>query len=172
MYAIILAMQVAVIADSHDNLNMIHRAVQFANQRQCQALLVLGDLVSPFAMTALKAFQGRIYGVYGNNDGDRLRLQQAANLIGADFTADPRCLELDGKRILMMHEPFLLEEAAASGRYDYVLYGHLHKIDQRQLGACRIVNPGELGGWLSQASLVLLDLDRGTTEAIHLDRGQ
>lgn len=163
-------MQVAVVSDSHDNLNMIRRAVQLANDRACEALIVLGDLCSPFALSAFKPFRGLIYGVYGNNDGDRLRLQQTASTLGADFSADPRSLELDGKRFFLMHEPFLLEEAAQSGRYDYILYGHLHKLDDRTFDTCRILSPGELGGWLGQATMMIVHTQENRIEQITLNR--
>lgn len=143
-----------------------------ANQKDCEALFVLGDLVSPFAMTALNSFRGRVFGVYGNNDGDRLRLQQAANSIGADFSADPRSLSLNGHRFLMMHEPFLIDEAAESGRYDYVMFGHLHEVVQRRVGQCQILNPGELGGWLGKSTMMLIDLEAQRAEVLTLERGQ
>ena len=127
-----IAMHIAIVADSHDHLDMIRQAVDLARDRACETILVLGDLCSPFAMAAFKPFPGRIYGVYGNNDGDRIRLDRAAALIGADFSPDPRALELGGKRFFMMHEPYLVEEAALSGRYDYVLYGHLHQAEDRR----------------------------------------
>jgi putative phosphoesterase len=149
---------------------MIHQAVSLANERGCQALIVLGDLCSPFALAALGPFKGRIYGVFGNNDGDRLRLDRAANLIGADFSPDPRPLELGGKRFFLMHEPFLLEEAAQSGRYDYILYGHLHQTDDRSFGNCRILSPGELGGWLGRATMMIMQTDDDRIEQITLVR--
>ena len=162
-------MLVAVISDSHDHVDMIVKAVDLANQRECGILLVLGELVSPFSMTAMKTFKGRVIGVFGNNDGDLLRLQQAASQIGADFSPDPLRIEIQGKRFLLMHEPFLLEEAAISGRYDYVLYGHLHKVDQRLFGRCRVLNPGELGGWLGESTMMLIDLDADRVEIINLE---
>jgi putative phosphoesterase len=49
----------------------------------------------------------------------------------------------------MMHEPRGLDALAASGDYDLIVYGHSHEREERAAGRTRIVNPGEVCGWLT-----------------------
>jgi putative phosphoesterase len=59
-----------------------------------------------------------------------------------------------------MHEPYLLETAQQSARYDLILYGHTHRVDYRRQGKMVIVNPGEVCGWLTGSpTCALVDLD-------------
>ncbi len=53
---------------------------------------------------------------------------------GATFVLHfgPHELELAGRRITLMHEPWTLEGMAASGRYHLLVYGDTHKIDLRE----------------------------------------
>ncbi|HLD30045.1 MAG TPA: metallophosphoesterase family protein, partial [bacterium] len=46
-----------------------------------------------------------------------------------------------------------------SQNYDLIIYGHTHKIDTRKEGKTLVINPGELGGWLTgRKTFVILDL--------------
>jgi putative phosphoesterase len=150
-------MKLAVIADSHDNTDSLIKAVQIANIEKCDHLLHLGDIVSPFAVFKLQGFNGKITAVFGNNDGEVLGLQKSFNKIGGEIYKPPLKLMLEDKKILLMHEPFLLDELAGLGSIDYIFYGHLHKVDFRQVGTTFILNPGEAGGWVEVPSFYMVD---------------
>jgi putative phosphoesterase len=47
-----------------------------------------------------------------------------------------------------MHEPRGVDAVAAAGEHDLVVYGHTHEREERAVGRTRIVNPGEVCGWL------------------------
>lgn len=53
-------------------------------------------------------------------------------------------LTLHDKRVAVVHgdDRRQLEEAIASGRYDYLLTGHTHVADDRMGGRTRVINPG------------------------------
>ena len=65
-------MLLAVMGDSHDNRTALKTAVNLAVEKGAKVLFHTGDLISPFMLEILNAFQGRIYLVKGNNDGDAL----------------------------------------------------------------------------------------------------
>ncbi|HEY2674895.1 MAG TPA: metallophosphoesterase [Rugosimonospora sp.] len=97
-----------------------------------------GDWVDEPLLDALTARAARLVGVYGNNDGPRLRarLPEVARV------------DLDGLRVAVVHET-----GAATGRErrcaarfpdcDLLVFGHSHiPWDTRAPGGLRLLNPG------------------------------
>ena len=76
-------------------------------------------------------------------------------------------MELDGKKIALLHEPDPLESLDKS-KYDLILYGHTHAVVVR-LGSPIIVNPGELCGWLTgESTMAVWDTTSNDIEIISL----
>ena len=68
---------------------------------------------------------------------------------------------IGGKTVFMTHIPSGIEEIAASGKYDLVIYGHTHERDVRKIGDCLLINPGETTDWITgKSGIVILDLDK------------
>ncbi len=155
-----------VVSDSHDNLEKIDRAVKVAIENEVSAIFHLGDFNSPFIFSHLLNERYEFFGVFGNNDGDLLFLQEKAlNKI----KRSPATVEFEGKKIFMMHQPFALEAAKRSQIYDYVFFGHTHELSIEKIGKTLVINPGELCGYLSgKSTCVLLDADTGKYEVIEL----
>ncbi len=153
-----------IISDTHDNLEKAKKAAQIAKERGVKTIFHCGDIVAPFVVPIFKEF--KLYMVYGNNDGEWLYLKEKA---GDSIAKGPRELEVDGFKVAMMHEPFLLEAIAKSGMYDFVFYGHTHEIDIRKIGETLIINPGEACGCLTgRATAVLLNPQTGKSEVVDL----
>lgn len=160
-------MLIGVISDSHDNLANIRRALTLFREQGVELVLHAGDFVSPFVAEAFRQAGLRVVGVFGNNDGDKLYLRERFAGMG-ELHFGPHELELGGRRIVLMHEPRALEALVASGRYDLVLYGHTHKAEVRE-GKPLVINPGELGGWLTgRATCALVDLPTLRAEFLSL----
>jgi hypothetical protein len=138
-------MKIVLMSDSHDNMPIIHKAVEWCNINDVDGVLHAGDLVSPFVNKALKNLKAPLTIVFGNNDGEKKGLSK---VFENKIFEPPHETELGGKKIVMLHDPIVLDALVQSGKYDLVLYGHLHEIDIRQETSL-IVNPGELSGWLT-----------------------
>lgn len=151
-------MKIAIMSDSHDNVENLRKAVDIANKNNCEYLLHLGDIVSPFSAKELGEFNGIVYAVFGNNDGEHQGLISVFNRFGGNIERAPFKLELENKKIVLMHEPYLLDELIISDQFDYIFYGHLHEIDLKTINNTTVLNPGELGGWLKTASFYILNL--------------
>lgn len=150
-------MLIGVISDTHDNLFNLRKVLEIFRAQGVELVFHAGDFVSPFTAGPFREAGLRVIGVFGNNDGDKLYLRERFQGIG-ELHHGPHELELSGRRILLMHEPRALEALVASGRYDLVVYGHTHRPELRA-GSPLVVNPGELGGWLTgRASYALVDL--------------
>ena len=161
-------MKVAVMSDSHDNRDNILKVVAIANQEKCDYLLHLGDMVSPFAVLALKGFLGKVIGVTGNCDGEVSGLQKAFDAIQGLVYKPPKTITIQGKRCVLMHEPVLIEELTKNNEVDYIFYGHLHKVDVRQINQTTVINPGESGGWVEKPYFIILDILTGEHETVEL----
>ena len=154
-------MKIGIMSDSHDNLPLIAKAVELFNREKVALVLHAGDFVSPFTANVLKDLNANLVGVFGNNDGDKLLLLRRFESIG-ELHEDYCELELDGKKVVLMHQAKFLDALIVSARYDLIIYGHTHEVDIRQ-GSPVVVNPGECGGWLTGVPTVaIMDLSTMT----------
>ncbi len=155
-------MNIGIISDSHDNIDALESAVEIFNNRGVDFVIHLGDIVAPFCFDVLNKLHMDFVGVFGNNDGEWLYLEERSN---NKLFKPPYELELDNKSFVLMHEPFGIDRLA--NVYDYCLYGHLHKIDIRKTDKGYIINPGELCGYLTKKkTLVILDTAKNEVELI------
>jgi len=127
-------------------------------------LIHAGDLIAPFAARAWCEFHGPITAVYGNNDGERAGLAKVLS----DIHQPPYALTLDGRRIVLAHDAAALTEAVVA-EADLVVVGHSHRSEIRRQGAALVVNPGEVGGWLTgKWTCAVVDLDALSAEIVEL----
>ena len=155
-----------VVSDSHDNMLMLKKISDLISKKNITHIFHCGDFVAPFTLPLLIRDGVEFFGVFGNNDGERLLLREKSR---NRIFPSPHELEVAGKRIAMFHEPYLLESVAQSGVYDFVFYGHTHEVDIRRVGNTLIVNPGESCGYLTgKATVVLLDPKTGSTELLEI----
>lgn len=64
------ALLVGLMADTHDCLPMVEKAIRRLNDEGVELVLHAGDYVSPFVIPKFKDLRARLVGVFGNNDGD------------------------------------------------------------------------------------------------------
>ncbi len=163
-------MLVGVLSDTHDNVRLAVAAARMLVERGARLIVHLGDIVSPFTLAAIVgALPGDVEfrAVYGNNCGEKMRLREVAEASGAAISDPPVELELDGRRILLVHgwgsaglTRRIVEALAASGSWDAVLYGHTHEVDYRYIRGILLLNPGEASGVLTgRATAALLDTE-------------
>ena len=151
-------MKIGIISDTHDNLPRIEEAVGIFNREKVELVLHAGDFVSPFTFLEFKNLNCSLKGVFGNNDGDKLYLQEKFRGIGKLYPT-PYNVKINNKNIVILHKEKLIDALAESQKYDVIIYGHTHRIDLRKTGKTIIINPGECGGWLTgKSTIALLDL--------------
>lgn len=159
-------MLIGIISDTHDNMPQIKRAVDLFNERKVGHVVHAGDFTSPFTFRILKDLSCGFTGIFGNNDGDKLLLQK---MFGGRVFNQPHIFELEGRKIVLMHEHHIADALADSGHYDVVIYGHTHKPDIRTVKKTLVINPGEAGSWLyGKSTVAIADLVLMTTEIIPL----
>jgi len=168
-------MKLAVISDTHDHKNNILKAVSIMNEKKIDALIHCGDFVAPFVRRWFDGLNKKIkknfYGVYGNNDGEKIGLKSIlgdiCDIVGMEINK-----EFDGKKVFVAHMPTpnTIEALANSGKYDIILSGHSHTIVNKKCeNGVLVVNPGEACGYLTDNStFAIIDTERMEAEIIEL----
>lgn len=150
-------MIIGILSDTHDDMAAIKKAVEIFNAENVSRVVHAGDIVSPFTFEAFRELQCGMCGVFGNNDGDRLLIRQKSE---GTFSPQPLFLTLHGRRIVVVHEPDLVNALADSGHFDLVVYGHTHRSDLRKVKDTLIINPGKTARLhKGESSVALIDLD-------------
>lgn len=164
-------MIVGLIADTHDRLQMVDKAIKKLNEQKVEFVLHAGDYIAPFVIPRFKELKARLIGVFGNNDGDHELLKKKISELGLEMRGNFAELNVDGLKIALLHghEEELLRALINSEGFDVVVHGHTHKPEIYRKGKTLIVNPGEVCGYLSgKSTIALLDTDKCEAEIIEL----
>jgi hypothetical protein len=140
-------MKIGIVSDVHDALPHLHAALQGLSD--ADALLVAGDLCSPFVLPLLAdGFTGGpIHVVFGNNDGDRFRMERiAAGLDAVHLHGEAFAGTVGTSTVAMNHFPEIGRRIDPR-HHRLIVYGHDHRlrVDRREGGWT--LNPGSLLGY-------------------------
>lgn len=163
-------MKIGLMADTHDRLEAVEKAVNFFNREGVKYVLHAGDLVSPFVAPKLAGLKAKLHFVWGNNEGDREFVRTRFGEIGVKPLGEFASLELAGRRVALLHgtEEEIVEALVKSGPFDVVVRGHTHRAEVRE-GKTLCVNPGEVCGYLSgRQTVALLDSVKLGAEIVEL----
>lgn len=144
------------MADTHDRLPILKRAVERLNEERAELVLHAGDFIAPFVVPRFKALKPNLIGVFGNNDGDRELLRKRFAEIGGDIRGDFAEVTVDGLKVVMLHghQEELLHSLIGADSYDVVVHGHTHEARVHKEGKTLVVNPGETCGYLTGESSI------------------
>jgi len=134
-------MLVGIVSDTHDNTDLVDRAVETFADAGCDAVVHCGDFVAPFSVTP---FDGdwSFYAVRGNNDGE-WAVQSTVAEFGTYF-GEMGELTLDGDDIAVYHGTSgpVVDALVDCGSYDYVFHGHTHERGSEAREGTVRINPG------------------------------
>jgi hypothetical protein len=162
-------MRLGLLADTHDRLPAIRALTRQMVQREVGLLLHAGDWCAPFALAAVQEVGLPVIGVFGRTDGDRegLRATAAAGL-ATELFESPHSLEVDGARILLVHDLSEVAERSVAA-HAVVVHGGSHVASRTEHGEALLVNPGEACGWLHGIpTAAVLDLATREVEVLRL----
>jgi len=162
-------MLIGVMADSHDNLPAIERAVELFNDRKVGFVIHAGDFIAPFALEPLEQLRCPWIGVFGNNDGEQKGLTSSSK---GRIQPPPYELNLDGKKVVVVHDlsGTNVEQLVGQGA-KIVIHGHTHRAEiGKDASGALLVNPGELGGWrYGKKSVAFVDTDGLEAEIVPVE---
>lgn len=162
-------MKIGILSDTHNHHPNTQAALDTLRARGVTRLVHCGDIAS--AETVLLFAGWDVTFVFGNMDSLRGPLVDAARLIGAPPPLLSREIEIEGRRIGVVHgnDQSLLYRMMIGGRLDYLCHGHTHqrRNELRSAYGVRLINPGALGGSQPQSrSVAVLDVLSGELEFI------
>ena len=156
-------MKIGIIADTHDNIHAIQKAVNFLNTQDLKCVIHAGDYIAPFSLRELLKLKAKLVGVFGNNDGERKGLLSVCG----DIHEPPYDVILDGKHIIITHMLESLSKRSIMNT-DIIVSAHTHTPEIRY-GSPMYVNPGECCGWLNEKSTVMvMEIDTLKVDIIDL----
>jgi len=165
-------MLVGLMADTHDFLPMVEKAVKKLNEEKVELVLHAGDYVAPFVIPRFKELKAKLIGVFGNNDGDRELLKKRfSECEGLEMHGNFAEIVVDGVKIALLHgsEDELLKALINSEIFDIVVHGHTHRVEVYRKGRTLVVNPGEVCGYLSgKSTIALLDTDKREAKIVEI----
>jgi putative phosphoesterase len=163
---------IGLIADTHDNLPMVDKAVEELNLKGVSLVLHAGDYIAPFVILKLQELNAELIGVFGNNDGDRELLKKKFNEATAlEMRGNFAEIDVEGLKIALLHghEEELLKALINNESFDVVVHGHTHKAEVYQKGKTLVVNPGEACGYLSsETTFALFDTNSRKADIVEL----
>src|SRR5262249_13724577 len=160
-------MKVGIVSDTHDRFENISAALIEFRERGVELVAHCGDIESADAVRLFAEIPTHF--VFGNCDWQPDRLRYAITDIGATLHEPFGELKLDGTAIAWVHshDKRLFQSLSASGRFDYLFYGHTHVAEQHLSGKTLVVNPGALHR-VREKTCVVLDLKTGEMETIRI----
>lgn len=168
-------MKIGVISDTHDQLELIVKAIHLLNEAGVGLVVHCGDWVSPFILYAFKGLRMPIKGVFGNNDGDKFRHLKYSQELGLDILYEDRFLQLhiEERKIAVFHGDYqeIVDALVTCGSYDAVFHGHTHRKVNEKVGKTLSLNPGSLMKTTKQETLgaSIAIYDTTTNQAQHID---
>lgn len=150
-------MIIGILADTHDRLPLVDKAVKRLNEEKVSLVLHAGDYIAPFVIPHFKQLKADFIGVFGNNDGDKDMLRKRfAEIEGAEIRGEFAEIIIDSLKIAMLHgeEEELLHALINAEGHDVVVHAHSHEAKTYRKGETLVINPGEVCGYLSGKSTI------------------
>ncbi|MFH0818445.1 MAG: YfcE family phosphodiesterase [Patescibacteria group bacterium] len=153
-------MQVAIMADLHDNIVNWRKINNLLKQNKINQLIIAGDICTVKTLDKIaKEYIGDLYIIFGNMDTDiesmKMLASKYAQIKEYDFHAQ---IKIDDKTFYVSHQ---IEEVMAlsekDDNYKILCYGHTHEIKELRQDNYLLINPGSAGGVFSTPSLAVYD---------------
>ena len=161
-------MKIGLMADTHDRIDAVERAIDFFNKAGIEHVLHAGDLVSPFVAPKFAKLKAKLHYVWGNNEGDWEFIITKFGELGVKPLGNFASLELGRRKIALLHGTHedIVSALVRSGSFDVIVRGHTHRagISKRKP---LLINPGEVCGYLTgRQTVATLDLTELAAEIV------
>ncbi len=161
-------MLIGVVSDTHNNIKNIEKIISLFNSYNVDYVIHTGDICNVQSLNSFSDLNSQLIGVYGNNDREERGLEEVAIVNSFNFSAPPKTIEIDNKKIMIFHEPDNIEITLSSNVHiDLVLHGHTHRFRHELVNETLVFNPGESAGMIKgKNSIGIIDLDSLSAERI------
>lgn len=162
-------MLIGILADSHGDASRTERAFAQLESNGARKFYHCGDICGEAVLDVMAGRDCTF--VWGNCDCDSPLLNRYVRAVGLRPPKLPIRETHGGKTITVYHgherefDTFLRNPDC-----DYMFHGHTHRLTDRRVGRCRIINPGALHRAAIHTA-VLLDLNSDFIRVLDVDRG-
>ncbi len=141
-------MKIGLLADMHNNIANLLRALKLFAEEGVDLLLHCGDMADMLTARQMTGFD--VIYVNGNSDNSAEAVSHTLWTLNPrnDIPGDVYEGMLGGVRIAATHGHLSgkLDKLIRSRLYKYVFHGHTHRRRDQMIGKTRVINPGALGG--------------------------
>ena len=164
-------MKIAIISDSHDNVTNLEKLIEWLNKNKISILIHAGDLCAPGVLvkTLAPEFKGQIHMISGKVHDDATLEKVASQFSNVKYYGEKGEIEIENKKIALVHFKEEAEKLVAENKYDLVVFGHTHQSEIQKINQTQLVNPGTVGGLYNKATFVIYDTDTEKLEIKELD---
>lgn len=148
---------IGLISDTHEQIEEVKKAVDIFKEKKVDFVIHAGDIISA---GTLKLYSGlNMKFIFGNNDGDKNKLNEIAKKYGFEPITETKEFTYKKKKFFVYHgtDSTILDDAIKNQEYDYIITGHTHIAKDEKIGNTRVINPGSL--FASPKSIAVLDLE-------------
>jgi putative phosphoesterase len=145
-------MKIAIISDTHDNLENLKKFFDFAKKKKIKILIHCGDVCNGETLKEIEKNFEQIYLCLGNADIKESLLKEVKKT--KIFEKEGK-IEVSRLKIGFCHM-FNLKEKNLEG-FDFYFFGHSHWPFLKKEGNCCLANPGNLAGLFYKATFAILD---------------
>lgn len=161
-------MLVALLSDIHDHTTHLLLALHAAEEQGCTHMIYLGDMATIQTFHTLRnEWEHHIDLVLGNNEYEIYAFREAARLWPRTKLHDNEAtITLDNRKLFFCHLPGPAMQAARTGKYDAVFFGHTHVPEISTKGYTLVANPGEVYGRQGKPSIGIYDTSDNTVKIL------
>ena len=145
-------MKIGILSDTHDDIDNTNKAIDIFQENDVKAVIHAGDIISPPVITEFYRLTEKgvkLFGIFGNNDGEKNGLKNAFEIVGGELLGDVGKIELDGLKFCIYHGQDLKkkEKIIKSRKFDVFVFGHAHTkypkgVDTEIINDTIVLNPG------------------------------
>lgn len=165
-------MKIAIMSDIHDNLKNLEKVLAFCKKNEIEKIICCGDLAKLETLDFLNDnFSGEILYTFGNMDNDHMRDYEFNNnqYKNTKTFKDFGESEIDNKSIAFVHFPEMAKNLCASGKYNFVFYGHTHKPWEENISSCKLLNPGNVAGTFYPATFAVWNTNNNSFSLVRVN---
>lgn len=152
-------MKIAIIADSHDNLQNLDKCLKICKQEGVDKIICCGDVDNFDTLKHISSnFSGEIFLVKGN--ADTFNDEDAASLGNINYQGFIGYAKLGQVNLGFCHKSGDIKKVKdkSDNKLDFIFYGHSHKPWLVKEAGTTLINPGNIASIYYQATFALLDL--------------
>jgi hypothetical protein len=149
-------MKIAIISDTHDNLENLKKFFNFSKKENANILIHCGDVCTRETLREIEKNFDRVYLSFGNAD----ILESLLSLGDSEkikFFENVGKTEIDNLKIGFCHFPTLAQEFFEKDNFDFFFFGHTHRPQWEEKEGKILANPGTLAGLYFKATFAILD---------------